>query len=112
MAHPRHEYVRDRYRRCCGYCGVTEEEAGGELTVDHFQPANADGDDSDDNLIYSCFRCNLYKGDFFPTAEDLRQGHRVLHPLRDSVALHFRENQQTGFLDSLTPTGRFHVSLL
>ena len=36
MAHPRHEEVRRRYGLRCGYCGVSEAETGGELTVDHF----------------------------------------------------------------------------
>jgi hypothetical protein len=58
MAHPRHEEVRERYGRCCGYCGVSETETGGELTIDHFRPVSASGDDSADNLVYACFRCN------------------------------------------------------
>jgi hypothetical protein len=58
MAHPRHQVVRERYRRCCGYCQVSEIETGGELTIDHFQPVTAGGDDSDDNLVYACFRDN------------------------------------------------------
>lgn len=64
MPHPRHQEVRQRYQRCCGYCGVTETEGGGELTVDHFRPVSAGGDDREENLVYACFRCNLYKGDF------------------------------------------------
>ena len=34
--------IRDLVRRnanfACEFCGVTETDAGGELTVDHFQP--------------------------------------------------------------------------
>jgi hypothetical protein len=26
------------------------------------------GDDGDDNLVYACFRCNLFKADFHPTS--------------------------------------------
>ena len=55
MAHPKHVEVRDRYQRCCGYCGVCEDDAGGELTVDHFIPVAAGGGDDDENLIYACF---------------------------------------------------------
>lgn len=91
---------------------MTEVEAGGELTVDHFQPQSAGGDDSEENLAYACSRCNLFKGDFWPDVVDSRRGCRVLHPLRDELARHVRHDQQTGRLEPLTDTGRFHIALL
>ncbi len=33
MRLPLFELVRERYHRACGYCGVTEVAAGGELTI-------------------------------------------------------------------------------
>jgi len=112
MAHPRHDEVRRRYGFRCGYCGVSEANTGGELTVDHYQPVTAGGDDSDENLVYACFRCNTYKGDYIPTPADIQHARRVLHPLRDPLSFHLRENEQTGWLEPLTDTGRFHVLLL
>ncbi len=112
MAHPRHKDVRRRYRGRCGYCDVAEAETGGELTVDHYQPTSAGGDDSEDNLVYCCFRCNSYKGDFVPTPEDMHHGFRILHPLLDDLTLHLRENPHIGALEPLTETGRFHIDLL
>jgi hypothetical protein len=91
---------------------VSEVDTGGELTVDHYRPVSADGDDADDNLVYACFRCNQYKGDFFPNEEDLARQRRVLHPLRDEMDAHVRLNEYTGQLEPLTETGRFHVALL
>jgi hypothetical protein len=112
MAHPKHEDVRQRFQERCGYCGVSEQNVGAELTVDHFRPVSAQGDDHDDNLVYACFRCNLFKRDFFPSPDDETQIHRVLHPLHDNLATHFRENPLTGILEALTETGRFHIFLL
>lgn len=112
MAHPKHEEVRQRYSLCCGYCGVSESEAGGEFTVDHYRPISAGGDDSADNLVYACFKCNQYKGAYFPDSSRLSLGQRVLHPLRDDVSEHLRENERMGRLDPLTETGRFHIGLL
>jgi hypothetical protein len=112
MAHPRHHEVRVRYRFRCGYCDVTETETGGELTVDHYHPVSAGGDDSDDNLIYCCFRCNTYKGEFWPTPADLEAGFRLLHPTKDLPSSHLREDPQTARLEPLTTTGRFHMDLL
>ena len=111
-AHPEHDAVRGRYRGCCGYCGVSEEDAGGELTIDHFVPIADGGDDRDDNLVYCCFRCNLYKSAFSPTDRDRAGGHVVLHPLRDDPTPHVRLDASSGLLDALTETGRFHITLL
>ena len=112
MAHPKHDAVRRRYERQCGYCGVSEGDTGGELTVDHFRPISAAGDEADNNLVYCCFRCNTYKGDFWPNASDLQQGYRILHPRLDPTGQHFHLNEQSGCLEPLTPTGRFHIELL
>lgn len=112
MAHPQHQQVRERYNYRCGYCGVSETDCGGELTVDHHQPITADGGENEDNLVYSCFRCNSYKGDFAPSAADIRLGCRILHPLIDPIGLHVRENEATGRMEPLTATGRFHIELL
>ena len=112
MAHPQHQSVRQRYQYHCGYCGVSEVDAGGELTVDHFQPVSAGGDNDDNNLVYACVRCNLYKSDFYPNAVRLARGHRLLHPLLDNIAANIHLNELTGLLEPLTVTGNFHIGLL
>ena len=112
MAHPRLPTVRERYAFCCGYCGVSEADVGGELTVDHFCPVSAGGDDSDENLVYACVRCNQYKGALRPEATDVANERRLLHPLWDDLAAHIREDERTGRLEGLTATGRFHIIAL
>ncbi len=112
MAHAKHEQVRQRYAFRCGYCGITETDTGGELTVDHFRPVSRGGDDSDDNLVYSCFKCNLFKGDFFPSGKDLETGRRIVHPLLDNADPHIRLDEETGRLEPLSETGRFHLAML
>ena len=96
VPHPKHDQVRARWNARCGYCGVSEEDVGGDLTVDHFVPVVAGGDESDGNLVYACFRCNTFKGEFHPTLEDLVYGRRVLHPLRDDISQHVRLEEATG----------------
>lgn len=112
MAHPKHEDVRRRFRGCCGYCGVSESDGGGQLVVDHYLPTAAGGNDDDENLIYCCFRCNLYKGDFAPSRADKEAGRSVLNPLIDQFSEHLRIHESTGSVEPLTETGRFHLSLL
>ena len=60
------EQVRQRAGFGCEFCGVTDTDTGGQLTVDHFQPKGKKGSDNLENLIYACVRCNLYKADYFP----------------------------------------------
>ena len=112
MAHPKLGLVRERFGYCCGYCGVSEIDSGGELTVDHFIPESAGGSNDEENLVYACFRCNIYKTDFLPTEAHLAAGQRVLHPLHDSLDAHYRLDTASGALIGLTPTGSFHISLL
>ena len=111
MAHSRHQEVRRHYNYRCGYCGVSETECGGELTIDHFRPVSAGGDDGDNNLVYCCFRCNGYKADFHPSPDDIKHGFQLLHPLIDSSASHFQQDR-TGLLVPLTAQGAFHLKLL
>jgi hypothetical protein len=99
--------LRARYQFRCGYCGTEEVDAGGELTVDHFQPRSRDGADTPENWVYACITCNDYKGDFWQS-DSVR---RILHPLRDPLVEHVREGDD-GRLVPLTETGRFHVERL
>jgi hypothetical protein len=102
------ETVRRLYQYRCGYCGVTEVDAGSELEIDHFHPVSRGGDDGLENLVYCCVACNRFKGSFWTTAD---APHRLLHPLRDDLTLHFREEEE-GWLAAATEIGRFHLELL
>ncbi|MBE7531486.1 MAG: HNH endonuclease [Chloroflexi bacterium] len=104
--------MRLKYLRACGYCGVTETSAGSELTIDHYQPHASGGTEADDNLVYACTKCNQYKHNFWPTAQQLAQGLRILHPLNDDISIHISANDEAGYLVALTPTGMFHINLL
>ncbi len=63
------EQVRCRANSACEYCGVTETDTGGPLSVDHHQPRSQGGADHLDNLLYCCHRCNLYKADYWPAQD-------------------------------------------
>ncbi len=80
---------------------------GAEMTVDHFLPRNHGGDDSLDNLVYCCHACNEFKSDYWRLEPDLR----LLHPLRDDLTLHYRE-QEDGTLVALTERGASHLQTL
>jgi len=95
----------------CGYCGVTEADAGSILTIDHYIPPGFGGTGDLDNLVYSCPTCNRRKGAYVPSEKDNEAGRRILHPRHDDLTLHLRETPD-GQVVGLTSAGEFHVSRL
>ncbi|MBM3143680.1 MAG: HNH endonuclease [Chloroflexi bacterium] len=80
------EWVRQRANYACEFCGVTETDAGGELTIDHFRPITKGGDDGPENLLYRCHRCNQYKLDYWSSHHDEPS---LWNPRREPAAQHF-----------------------
>jgi hypothetical protein len=80
-----------RYAGCCGYCGVREDDAGAELTIDHYRPRSYGGAaaDDDENLVYCCSKCNAHKGAYWHETDPPHI--RLLHPLHDNMAAHLLE---------------------
>lgn len=102
------EQVRRRAKFACEFCGITETDAGGLLTIDHFQPKAKGGTDSLNNLLYCCIRCNQYKLDYWPSSS----GDQLLwNPRHESASLHFLELND-GTFHPLTATGTFTISRL
>lgn len=98
---------RSRYDFRCGYCGVTEAEAGSTLTIDHFLPQSRGGGDGADNLVYACSACNSFKGDYWDPDPPLR----LLHPLDDDPAAHWVVGSDGVFVP-ITDSGRNHIARL
>lgn len=103
--------LRRLYDSRCGYCGIHESEAGGELEIDHYQPQGCGGQDTIDNLVYCCPLCNSFKHDYWPTAKELTAGQRILHPKRDNLSDQITTSSD-GRLMGLTTTGKFHIERL
>jgi hypothetical protein len=102
------EQVRQRANFACEFCGVTETDTGGELTVDHYQPRAKGGDDSLENLLYCCPRCNQYKLDYWPSKPD---DPLLWNPRREPASQHFLELDD-GTLHPLTTVGAFTLKRL
>lgn len=112
MAHPKLKQARIRYDYRCGYCGISEVDAGGELTIDHFFPVMAGGDDSENNLIYACIHCNQFKGAVVPDAMSSGSQRRILHPLLDDIAVHIRYDPELGIMTGLTDIRQYNINAL
>jgi hypothetical protein len=102
------EQVRRRANFACEYCGVTEVDAGGELTIDHYHPRALGGSDDLSNLLYCCYRCNLYKSDYWPSAPTAPA---LWNPRREPAEAH-TQALDDGTLQPLTPTGTLTVRIL
>lgn len=102
------ELVRQRAGFSCEFCGVHETDAGGELTVDHFQPRSRGGGDDLENLLYCCIRCNQHKYDYWPTGPDKPL---LWNPRREEADEHFLLLDDAT-LSPLTPTGAFSLERL
>ncbi len=102
------ELVRQRAGFACEYCGVTETDAGAELTIDHFHPQSLGGPDTPDNLVYSCHRCNEYKADYWPSSADTPA---LWNPRHESHDKHFTLLAD-GTLYTETATGAFTLRRL
>src|SRR5262245_25627396 len=99
--------LRQRFEFRCGYCGVSEQDVGAELTVDHFQPSSQGGSDEPENWVYCCHACNEFKGDFWQPGST----QRILHPMREDVNSQLVE-QTDGTLAAKNQTAAFHIERL
>lgn len=100
--------VRARANFACEYCGISETDAGGELTIDHFQPQSFNGSDDVENLVYACFRCNLYKADYWAETESSSQ---IFNPRRHYSTDHFSVAPD-GIIYALSEIAEFTMSRL
>lgn len=62
--------VRATFAHRCGYCGVSENDIGNELDIDHYRPRKHGGQDEIENLVYVCPACNRFKGNYWPKEDD------------------------------------------
>lgn len=102
------EQVRRRANLACEFCGVSETDTGGELTLDHYQPSARGGLDTLDNLLYCCARCNQYKADYWQEKPD---DPLLWNPRLEPASVHFLALED-GTLHPLTAVGAFTLKRL
>jgi len=66
-------YKRDGYE--CVYCGSKKS-----LTLDHVIPKSKGGMNTWENLVTSCFKCNLKKSNRTPDEANMRMKHKPYAP--------------------------------
>lgn len=115
-------YLRIDFQYRCAYCLTHERyfldgEAG---EIDHHRPLHppeALGKDFShlanvySNLYWSCPRCNLYKGNLWPTDMEYERGERFLDPCAEDHDAHW-ETHPDGTVTATTATGQYTIQFL
>lgn len=103
--------VVERAHHSCEYCGMPDNVLSLPHEPDHVIATQHGGQTTSDNLAYTCFRCNRYKG---PNLSSIDPQFGVITPLfnprRDEWRIHFRWSDAK--IVPLTDTGRATVALL
>lgn len=97
----------------CAYCGSTQANSGNPMVVDHLQPRSKGGPTLFENLCFSCYRCNLFKG-AQTAAVDPLSGETVplFSPRREHWNEHFDWDGANLHIIGLTSVGRATVVAL
>ena len=104
-------HVRDRAEGRCEYCLLHEDDTFLSHEPDHIIAEKHGGKTSLDNLAWSCFDCNRFKGSDIASI-DAVTGDIVplFNPRADKWSDHF--NCQGATIQPVTPTGRVTEQLL
>ncbi|MDC0935456.1 HNH endonuclease signature motif containing protein [Pirellulales bacterium] len=105
------QLVRDRAAGLCEYCLFPEKHSFNPFQVDHIIAEKHGGLTVAENLAWSCFYCNTYKGPniagWNPDDETIV---RLYHPRKDMWSEHFEWSGEV--LAGKTPVGTVTVNVL
>ena len=103
--------VRERAHGCCEYCLLAEDDAYFPHESDHIISLKHRGLSVRENLAWSCFDCNRFKGSDIASLDPI-SGDLVplFNPRKDSWHEHFQF--EGGEILPLTPIGRATAALL
>ena len=94
----------------CAYCSVTEIEAQGiGFQIDHYlsQATHPDLKNHYYNLMWSCTKCNRFKGDYCPDEVKVQSGYIIIRPDEDDPRNYFSLNEYE--LEHKNETGKFNL---
>lgn len=106
-------FLKTEFSGQCVYCRAIDRLKGDqEFGADHYRPKKHYPQLTNEylNLFYCCNRCNSYKADFWPDAEDKKAGRFVPNPCEWPMFEHLRYTRD-GVL-TITAAGAHTVELL
>jgi hypothetical protein len=106
--------VIERAGHCCEYCRVSQDDRVMPYECDHIIAEKHGGPTTSDNLCWSCYLCNGYKGSDIGSIDWDGSGQLtpLFNPRRQEWSEHFRLNTTTANIEPLTAEGRVTVFLL
>ena len=113
MSAPQRSAVRDRAEGRCEYCRFPDLIRSGPFAVEHIFPRSRGGDESLDNLAWSCNGCNGHKAAALQGI-DQTTGEFVslFHPRNQKWAEHFTWSDDQLTVVGRTATGRASIERL
>jgi hypothetical protein len=106
------ELVKQRANFCCEYCLIPPQERLAPFHVDHILSLKYGGTDDLNNLCFSCYKCNGYKGSNVAAIDpqtDLPT--RLYNPRTQNWDDHFQYFED-GYIEGITAEGRTTVMAL
>lgn len=104
--------VIQRAGDCCEYCHLAKTDESSPFHVDHVIPTKHHGTDDLNNLCYSCFQCNSYKGPNMAAADPATgKAELLFNPRTQNWDDHFQINADAT-LTGKTPEGRVTIDVL
>lgn len=106
-----HDHVIQRADNRCEYCRMPGDYDPLGFQVDHIIARKHRGSTEADNLAWSCFPCNSFKGsDISSLDSETGELTRLFHPRRDDWNEHFQ--WYGAELRAITAVGRVTIDLL
>ena len=105
--------IRERAQSRCEYCKHPDLIRSGPFVVEHITPRTAQGDDSFENLAWSCDSCNGHKAAATDAVDPITGARAPLfHPRQDHWSDHFLWSESTLEMVGKTPKGRATIERL
>lgn len=103
--------LQERAGGRCEYCLLAEEDAYFSHEADHIIAEKHGGETVLDNLAWSCFDCNRFKGSDISSIDPVtKELTPLFNPRTDDWRKNFEASQ--GTIEALTATGRVTEKLL
>lgn len=102
--------IEQRAEQRCEYCRIPQDGDRMPFHIDHIRPRKHHGDDSLNNLAWSCFACSTSKGYAIAGYNDDDELTRLFHPRQDDWSEHFALSGAE--LICLTEIGRVTIDVL
>lgn len=102
--------VSGRANSCCEYCLMYEAHSFIKFQIEHIISLKHGGKSELDNLAYSCFYCNSFKGSDIASYTEAQILTRLYHPREDRWTDHFQLEKE--IISPKSDIGKVTVSIL